>query len=363
MTDTDQLKAALKRTKKKQPERAEDYLSTGSTLLNLAITGNPLWGFKKGHYYGLVGQSSSGKTFLARTCLAEAAINPAFADYDFIDDDIERGALMDFARFFGPKMAARVRPPRGTRAKPEYSVTIDDLYFHLDDAFKRGKPFIYICDSIDSLTSGYEQKKFQERKSAARKGTKAKGDYGDGKAKTNSSSLRALMGRLAETGSILLIINQTRDNIDAGMFGDKETRSGGRSLEFYATCELWGRVGARIKRRVRGKDRVIGVKARIRVKKNRIEGREWTVEVPIYRTYGIDDLGSLVNFLISEEHWKGDRDGVKVTAPEYEFEGKIEDLVRKIEEQGLEGDLKMLVKEVWDDIERECFVHRKSRYA
>ena len=61
-----------------------DYLGTGSTLLNLACTGKLQGGFLKGHYYSVVGDSSSGKTFLALTCFAEAAINKNFKEFRLI---------------------------------------------------------------------------------------------------------------------------------------------------------------------------------------------------------------------------------------------------------------------------------------
>lgn len=356
MTDVDEVKKALTKKKRKPASQAGDYLSTGSTLLNLAITGHPNRGFKKGHYYFLVGDSMSGKSFLSRTCLAEASINPAFDDYRFIDDDVERGALMNFERYFGERAAQRREPPQAGGC----SDTVEDFYYNIDDALSVG-PCIYVLDSMDALSSKYEGQKFDERKKAARKGTTAKGDYGDGKAKVNSSGIRTLMGRLDKTGSILIVINQTRDNIGAGLFEPKQTRSGGRALTFYAAVELWSSVGQKIKRKVREKDRVVGVNVRIQVKKNRITGRNRMVEIPIYYDTGLDDTGSMVNYLIAEGHWKGTEN--KVEAPEYEFRGTKEKLIRKVEEESLEDDLKQLTTEVWKEIEAACTVTRKNRYA
>jgi len=80
---TNDVKKALRRKKKREKL---SFLSTGSTLLNLACTGKPYYGFAKGHYYFIVGDSVSGKTFLSLTCLAEASINPNFDNYRFIYD-------------------------------------------------------------------------------------------------------------------------------------------------------------------------------------------------------------------------------------------------------------------------------------
>lgn len=363
MTDVETVKRVLKKKRARPKAEPKDYLSTGSTLLNLAITGKPDCGFLRGCYYYVVGDSKSGKTFLTLTCMGEAAINPLFDQYRLIFDDAENGALMDFARFFGPRMAARVEPPRkGKGGQPIYSRVIEDFYFHLDDAFQSGKPFIYVLDSLDSLSSGQEQKKFKERKNAARKGTLAKGEMIDGKAKINSSGLRNQMAALRDTGSILLVIGQTRDNVGV-MFGPKKTRAGGRAPTFYATCEMWSSVARKIKREVRDKPRTVGSVVRVEVQKNRIDGRERVVEVPIYYSTGFDDIGGCIGYLISEGHWKSNKELTKVAAPEYEFKGDIENLVAYIEREGLEPDLRQITREVWEDVERACAVQRKSRYA
>ena len=96
---TKDIKKALLTKRKKEVLTAKDFLSTGSTLLNLACTGFPNRGFVKGRYYFIVGDSTSGKTWLSLTCLAEASINPNFKDYRFIYDNAEDGALMDITRF------------------------------------------------------------------------------------------------------------------------------------------------------------------------------------------------------------------------------------------------------------------------
>ena len=152
---TKDIKKALLRKRKKEILTAKDFLSTGSTLLNLACTGFPDRGFVKGRYYFIVGDSISGKTFLSLTCLAEASINPNFDKYRFIYDNAEDGALMDIEKFFGEKVYERMVAPSNN-----YSQSIEDFYYHVDDAIRLGQPFIYILDSMDALTSTVEISKF-----------------------------------------------------------------------------------------------------------------------------------------------------------------------------------------------------------
>lgn len=347
--------------KKLAPERKEiepiDFsrgLSSGSTLLNLASTGQTNVGFLPGHYYRLCGDSDSGKTFVCLATLAEASINPNFDDYDLIYDGPEVGARMDTLRLFGSKFKERVRLPSAEGA----SGPIEEFYYNLDDAFGRGRPFIYVLDSMDSVTSEAELEKFEESKTAFRKGKDAPGSYGDGKAKKNSSSLRPVVGSLAKTGSILLITSQARDVI--GSFFGGKTTSGGHALKYYATVEIWTSVKKHLDKTVKGKVVKIGQLCKFHVKRTRITGKDRTVEVPIYPSFGIDDTGSLINFLIEWKHW--DMVGRDISAQEFEFVGTAEEIVKKAEGENLEGRLKLIVKGVWDEIEEACAIPRKFRY-
>ena len=351
---TEDIKKALRRKRKEEKLTAKDFLSTGSTLLNLACTGHPDRGFAKGRYYFIVGDSISGKTWLSLTCLAEAAINPNFKNHRFIYDNGEDGALMDIQHFFGKGVVDRMEPP-----EQGYSCTIEEFYFNVDDAFRKSKPFIYIVDSMDSLSSEPEANTFSKRKEAHRKDKEVSGSYGDGKAKINSANLRRLLGPLKKSGSILIIINQTRDNIGALPFQAKKTRSGGHALHFYACLEMWSSIAGKISKTVKGKKRQLGIDCKIQIKKNRITGRDRTVTIPIYHSFGIDDIGSCIDYLIDEGYWKR---GKEINAKGLGIKGSRNQIIRRIEKEGLEKDLHELVSEVWNSIEEACVIKRKKRY-
>jgi len=353
---TKDLKKALRKKKK---EEKLSFLSTGSTLLNLACTGKPYCGFAKGRYYFIVGDSASGKTFLSLTCLAEASINSNFDNYRFIYDNSEGGAMMDIKRFFGKRVWKRMEAPSSNKGEDVFSSTIEEFYYHIDDALHYGKPFIYILDSMDSLSSQSEADKFEEHKTAYRKGKSAAGSYTDGKAKINSANLRRIISSLKKEGqSILIIINQTRDNIGFGF--ERKSRSGGHALRFYATIELWSSVRRRVSKTVKGKKRQLGIECLIEIKKNRITGRERKLTIPIYHSFGIDDIGSCINYLTEEGHWK--TQGNKIIVPEFEFRGSKERLIRYVDEYEMERDLRDMVGDVWNEIEESCRVKRKRRY-
>lgn len=340
-------------------------LSSGSTLLNLACSGNPDHAMLTGKYYWMAGSSSSGKTFFTLTFMAEASINPAFDGYDLIYDNVEDGAMMDFERFFGPKAAARVQPPK---PGPVFSRYVADFYHNLDDRIaaakkKSGRPFIYLLDSMDSLDAETTTKKFRAAgKKKSDTAEKSAGDYGMEKAKMNSERLRAVCSDLRDTNSILIILSQVRENIGGGIFEPDEITAGGRALKFYATWQLWSSVARTVTKLINGQDRQIGIVSRVKVKKNRLSGKEWAVEIPLYWSHGLDDVGGCVDFLIKEKHWKKDDNGV-VFAKDLGLECRRGELIDKIEHDKLYNDLKETVVSVWSDIEAQSAVHRHNKYA
>lgn len=340
-------------------------LSTGSTLLNLACTGRPDVGYVPGNYYYFVGDTNSGKTFVTLTSMAEAAKNPSYDAYAFVFDNVEKGAQMNLGRYFGKKMAARLTSPCVRGGVPSCSDRVEDFYLNLDAAVS-ASPCIYVLDSADALSSTDEEKKFLELKKAAKKqpgedGEKVKGSYGDGKAKKNSAFLRQMLGPLDRTGSILIVIGQTRDNIDKFSF-ETRTRSGGRALSFYAQTEVWSSVRQKLTKEVRGEKRHIGNVCEFHVKRSRYTGHEARVQVPIYFTAGIDDVGSCVDYLVKEKHWGKAEKGGRISADDLEFTGSREALVHHIEDNNLEQAVRGLVAHVWMEVESESGVERKRRY-
>ena len=355
-----QVKKSIRSRPKPQTEDKTKLLSTGSTLLNLVCSGRYRGGLLAGKYYFMVGDSASGKTFFSMSILAEAILDPQFANYRLIYDNVEEGNLIDTDALFGPKLTTRIEPPaQDKNGDPCYSEQIEDFYYHLDDAIACGKPFIYILDSMDGLSSIAEEDKFQQHKTAARKGTAAPGSYGDGKAIKNSQGIRRMLSKLRRTGSILLVLSQTRDNLGFGF--EKKTRSGGRALRFYSTTEIWSSVAGGIKKKVRGKPRQIGTHIKLATKKNRITGKLHEVQVDIYPSYGIDDIGSCVDYLVGEGWWT--KAGAYIVAKEFKQKLTREKLIAYIENNNKTAKLRSLVGRCWRQIDDACSVKRKGKYA
>jgi hypothetical protein len=376
--DTKMLREALTVSADTQVVDPATRLSSGCTLLNLACTNDPNGFLEKGNYLWLCGASNAGKTWLLMTMLAEAAHSDAYKNYRLIYDDVENGCLMDIEQYFGKKLQARLEPPRRDKTgNPIYSEKVEDFYFNLDDIIKTKKPFIYILDSMDSLDSIDAEGKFEENKEIHRgnekKGTvkDLKGSYGDGKAKMNSQNIRRVVSKLRETGSILAIVTQTRDNITG--LGAPQVAGGGRALKFYAHIELWLKPIGDITKSVKSKLRSIGTQVEAKIKKNRHTGQRPAVEFPIYNSYGLDDIGSMIDWLLNEKIIKTDKakqesisktDKQKqvIAIPQLELAAPRDTLIQLIEMENYVDDLKQLVTESWNEIIEKTRVVRKKRY-
>lgn len=362
------MKDALTPSKAPRPKiRPSDYLSTGSTLLNLGCSGRPDGGFFKGGYFHIVGDSQSGKTFLLMTCAAEAANNPEFDNYDLVFDGPENGALMDVRKFFGRKLDRRLRPPRGTPKDPEFSSTVEEFYDNVDRFARSGRPFVYLLDSMDALSSDDEMKHIDKASKAREKAREGKAGEAAGtmsmsRQKANSTRMRICNQKLFKTKSILVVVSQAKINVGPNAMFEPKTVAGGLAMKYYAQLQLWSSIRKKIKKDVvKGKSLTVGKEIAVNVRKNRVNGKDRKVVVTIYDDTGFDDTGSCIDYLVDWRHWP--KAGGKIRAKELGVALPREALVRHIEDEGLEHVLRDTTAEVWRDVESRVEVKRKSRYA
>lgn len=346
--------------KKKEPKHAntisgQAFIPTGSTLLNLALSDVWNGGWPTGKISNLIGDSSSGKTFLAMTAFAEMGKFKRFKDYRRIFDDVEAANEFDMEKLFGRNTADLIESPGEGNGN---SNSIQDFEVHVNNALDDGRPFLDILDSFDALTSEEEIKRTEGRIEAANNGKAVeKGSYGMEKAKKAGEILRQIKGRLRDTASSLIIISQTRDNINPMSFA-KKTRSGGKALKFYSTHEIWTAVGGTIKR----KGIPVGIKCKIKVSKNKITGKVREVVVPIYYDYGVDDIESCIDWLVDNKYWPVKGRTIDATADFDDLKCTKEKMIRTIEEEGLETELSQVVGEYWTEFEESIKVDRKRKY-
>jgi hypothetical protein len=142
--------------------------------------------------------------------------------------------------------------------------------------------------------------------------------------------------------------------------GDKKTHGGGTAPKYFAGLQLWFATRATLTKTIGKIKTELGIKSRIRVTKNRLTGKRRTVDIDFYHSFGFDDLGSCVDYLVSIDHWK--KAGGKINAEELNVKMKRERLIHYIEEMDEESELRRIVGEIWRNKEEEFSIHRKRRY-
>lgn len=355
-------------TESKKTINPDNLFPTGSTLLNLACSDCIEGGPELGTIVTLPGSSSSGKTLLLLTGFADAIHRPRFDGFDFVFDDAESALAFDMAKLFGTKTAERVQPPMWDGDRPRPSKTIQDLRANLLVRTRKDKPVIYALDSLDTLSSDEELEKDFKAAIARLKDPddqkKAAGSYHTEKAKILGETLRMINDELERTGSMLFIIQQIRQNLTAGPFGQKYITSGGMAPFFYSSHQIWlNKIGT-----IKAKDRKIGTETKAEVKKNKLTGKLRDCEFQIFYDMGLDDIGSMVDFMIAEKFWP--KRGTTVIAEGLDIEGtrptttgSAGTLIEQIEDRNLERRLRRVVGQAWQEIEDSLRLGRKPRFG
>lgn len=339
-----------------------DLIPMGSTLLNLAMSGYKEGGARKGRLVNIIGASHGGKTILALSALTEMCYNSAFKDYELIYDDAEEANDFDMEYMFGNEAAKRIQPPRQTEEyEPENSDTIQKFHSNIQSKVRTGKPFVYIQDSLDALDTIEDQKKTEEMLESMEKGKETAGTYGMSKAKGMKAILRDMCSKLNKTASSLFIISQIIDDPNPMTF-TKQTRAGGKALKFFSTHEMWLRPAKKI---TKGTDKtVIGNRVRVEITKNKLTGKARSIEFDVYYDYGIDDIGSCIDYLISRQRWVGGGNSKIKFGSDFPFESCTKPkLISLIEENGEHYiHLTNLVEEEWNAFEESLKLGRKRKY-
>lgn len=256
-----------------------DFVSAGCALIDAAVGG----GWALGRMVNIVGDKSAGKTLLAIEACANFNITYPRGYIRYAE--AEAAFDIEYAEALGlPPGKVDFEP-----GDPEKGLTtVEDFYkdvLRVLDAHPH-EPILYVLDSLDALSDDAE---------AAREITD--GSFGATKAKKMGELFRRLTQRIEKQQCLLIIISQLRDKIGV-TFGEKQTRSGGRAMDFYASQIVWlAQIGMNTKE-VKGIKRVIGVDVRMKVKKNKVGLPFRECQYPIVFGYGIDDVTANVEWLL-----------------------------------------------------------------
>ena len=254
------------------PTDLTEWISTGSSLLDLAISNRSHGGLPVGRITEITGMEASGKSLLAAHLLANTQKKGGLAVYI----DTENAMNEEFLQAIGIDISKMLYIQLET--VEDIFEVIENIIVKVKEADKNRLVSI-VVDSVAAATTKVEQD-----------ADYSKDGWATSKAIVLSKAMRKITQMIGRERVCLIFTNQLREKLGV-MFGDKYTTSGGKAIQFHASCRLRLKAAGQIKAKIQGKEQVIGIKTKAKVVKNRMGPPLREAELNIYFESGIDDVG------------------------------------------------------------------------
>jgi recombination protein RecA len=255
------------------PTDLTEWISTGSSILDLAISNRPNGGLPVGRITEITGMEASGKSLLAAHLLANTQKAGGLAVYI----DTENAMNEEFLTAIGMDMTKMLYIQLET--VEDIFEVIENIILKVKESDKNRLVSIAV-DSVAAATTKVEQAQDYDKEG-----------WATSKAIVLSKGMRKITQLIGRERVALFFTNQLRQKLGV-MFGDPWTTSGGKAIQFHASCRLRLKAAGQIKAKVQGKEQTIGIKTKAIVVKNRMGPPLRQAEFNIFFESGIDDTGS-----------------------------------------------------------------------
>jgi recombination protein RecA len=256
------------------PTIVKEWVSTGSTILDLAISNRKNGGFPVGRVCEITGLEQSGKSLLAAHTLLNTQKKGGLAVYI----DTENALSTEFLSAIGLNLKEMLYVPLET---------VEDIFETVETIIEKvrssdkNRLVTIVVDSIAGASTKTEMAADFD-----------KDGYATAKALIISKAMRKITNLIGRERICLIFTNQLRQKLNAPAFSDPWTTPGGKGIPFHASVRIrLSSIGA-IKAKVNGQDTIVGSRVKAKLVKNRCGPPLREAEYAVYFDSGIDDYGS-----------------------------------------------------------------------
>ena len=257
------------------PTDIKDFVSTGSTVLDLAISNKPHGGIAVGRITEINGLESSGKSLLGAHILAETQRKGGVAVYI----DTETSVSTEFLSAIGIDVESMLY--LHLESVEDVFESIEEIVAKVRESDK-DRLVTILVDSLAGATTKVELEADFD-----------KDGWATAKAIIISKAMRKITQMIGREKIALVFTNQLRQKLGV-MFGDPWTTSGGKALPFHASTRIRLKNLGQIKD---SKKNTVGIKIRAQVIKNRLGPPMRHADFELYFETGIDNNGSWLTVL------------------------------------------------------------------
>lgn len=261
------------------PANIPGWISTGAAMLDVAISNRAYGGLPVGRIAEITGLEQSGKSLLSAHTLANTQKQDGVA----VLIDTETAVSREFMEAIGVDISKLLYV---TADSVEQIFEFIETIIQKVKATDKDKLVTIVVDSLAAASSKTELAADFD-----------KDGYATDKSIIISKAMRKITNMIGREKVSLIFTNQLRYKMNAMAFSDPYTTSGGKALAFHSSVRLRLKNMGQIKAKVAGQDKIIGIKVRCQVVKNRIGPPLRSADFNIYFDRGIDDYGSWIGVM------------------------------------------------------------------
>jgi recombination protein RecA len=259
------------------PTDIKEFVSTGSSMLDLAISNRQNGGIAVGRITEINGLESSGKSLLGAHILAETQKQGGIAVYMDTETSVNREFLEAIGVDVGKLLYLHFE-------------CVEDIFEAIEDIIAKVREsdkdrlVTILVDSLAATSTKVEIEADFD-----------KDGYATTKAIVISKALRKITQMIGRQKVALVFTNQLRQKLGV-MFGDPWTTSGGKALPFHASTRI------RLKNlgQIKTGNKIVGMKCRAQIIKNRLGPPLRHADYDMYFDSGIDNYGGWLT--VMKEH-------------------------------------------------------------